>query len=186
MTSGEKAESTLSVSIKWNVVSPYLPITIWKVSREGRYAKALAACNGTSEGIQAAYNTAEKEGNAAEEAHTAELKNVPGAKTVNIISVIAAFGMIFGFISIFFTSLLTGLVIATVCIGIFSVSDKREKALMKQAASAQSRKALDWHEAAQKRLEICKGYLKAKKEAEDNGISPADVQDLVADLMQQN
>lgn len=36
MTSGEKAESTLSVSIKWNVVSPYLPITTWKVSREGR------------------------------------------------------------------------------------------------------------------------------------------------------
>lgn len=107
-------------------------------------------------------------------------------KTANIISVIAAFGMIFGFISIFFTSLLTGLVIAVVCIGIFSVSDKREKTLMKQAASAQSRKALDWHEAAQKRLEICKGYLKAKKEAEDNGISPADVQDLVADLMQQN
>ena len=36
MTSGEKAESMLSVSIKWNVVSPYLPITVWKVSREGR------------------------------------------------------------------------------------------------------------------------------------------------------
>ena len=38
------------------------------------YAKALAACNGTPEGIQAAYNTAEKEANAAEEANTAELK----------------------------------------------------------------------------------------------------------------
>ena len=97
MTSGEKAESTLSVSIKWNVVSPYLPITIWKVSREGRYAKALAACNGTPEGIQAAYNTAEKEAKAAEDAYSAELKNVPGAKTANIISVIATFGMMFWF-----------------------------------------------------------------------------------------
>lgn len=150
------------------------------------YAKALAACNGTPEGIQAAYNTAEKEAKAAEDAYSAELKNVPGAKTANIISVIAAFGMIFGFISIFFTSLLTGLVIAAVCIGIFSVSDRREKTLMKQAASAQSREALIQQEETKKQLEICKGYLKAKKEAEENGISAADVQDLVENLMQQS
>ena len=57
---------------------------------------------------------------------------------------------------------------------------------MKQASSAQSREALIRREDAQKNLEIYKGYLKAKKEAEEKGISPADVQDLVASLMQQS
>lgn len=94
--------------------------------------------------------------------------------------------MILGFISIFFTALLTGLLIAVVCAVIFCVTDKREKALIKQASSAQSREALIRREDAQKNLEIYKGYLKAKKEAEEKGISPADVQDLVASLMQQS
>lgn len=101
-------------------------------------------------------------------------------------AVIAVFGVLLGLISIFFTSLLTGLLIAVVCVVIFCVTDKREKTLMKQASSSQSREALIRREDAKKNSEIYKGYLKAKKEAEEKGISPADVQDLVADLMQQS
>lgn len=149
------------------------------------YAKALVACGGTPEGIQAAYRAAETESNKAGEVYTAELKNVPGAGTAHAISLVAAFGFFFGLASIFFLSLVTGLLITAVCMFIFSVTNKQEKTLMEQAASAQSREAHIRHEEAEKRLTACKAYLKAKKEAEEKGISPADVQDLIAELTMQ-
>ena len=52
-------------------------------------------------------------------------------------------------------------------------------------ASAQSQEVQARKEAALERMRACRQYLTAKKEAEEKGISPADVQDLVAQLTSQ-
>lgn len=148
------------------------------------YAKALVACGGTPEGIQAAFDATKKDLNATNTLYTEELKKNPKAQLYHTITLVGLAGFLIGLIAIFLVSLFTGLAIAAVSLFIFNFADNQEKHSMTQA-STQCQEVQARKEEALARMKACREYLKAKEEAEEKGITPADVQDLIVQLTMQ-
>lgn len=148
------------------------------------YAKALVACGGTPEGIQTTFDAAKKEVAEADALYTQEMKKNPKAQLYHALSFVGLGGFLLGILAIFLVSLWTGLAIAVLGLVLFSYTSDQEKKAMVQA-STQSQEVQARKEAALERMRACRQYLAAKKEAEEKGISPADVQDLVAQLTSQ-
>lgn len=148
------------------------------------YAKALVACGGTPEGIQAAFDAAKKEVTAANALYTEALKKNPKAKLYHTITFVGLAGFLIGLIAIFLVSLFTGLVIAALGLVVIGYASDQEKNAMVQS-SAQCQDVQARKEESLSRMKACREYLKAKEEAEEKGITPADVQDLIVQLTTQ-
>lgn len=112
------------------------------------------------------------------------MKKNPKAQLYHALSFVGLGGFLLGILAIFVVSLWTGLAIAVLGLVLFSYTSDQEKKAMVQA-STQSQEVQARKEAALERMRACRQYLAAKKEAEEKGISPADVQDLVAQLTSQ-
>lgn len=149
------------------------------------YAKALVACGGTPEGIQAAFDAAKKEVAEVDALYNEELKKNPKAKLYHNLSFVGLAGFLLGLLAIFLVSLFTGLVIAALGLVLLVYASDQEKKAMVQA-SKQSQEVQARKDEAIERMKACRQYRTAKKEAEEKGISPADVQDLVAQLTMQS
>lgn len=146
------------------------------------YAKALAACGGTPDGILAAYEKAKTEHEAADKAYDEELAKNPQARRASKLSAIFLLGAFVGIILIFVVSLPVGIGTIIACLLLFFFFDSREKNSMATSSSAEARQAKLRKENASQAFETCKGYLNAKKAADGSGITPDDVQELVAQL----
>mgnify|MGYP003369470139 CR=1 len=109
----------------------------------------------------------------------------PKAKLYHNLSFVGLAGFLLGLLAIFLVSLFTGLVIAALGLVLLVYASDQEKKAMVQA-SKQSQEVQARKDEAIERMKACRQYRTAKKEAEEKGISPADVQDLVAQLTMQS
>lgn len=144
------------------------------------YAKALAACGGTPEGILSAYESAMAERAAASNAYNEQLTKNPQAKTAHTLSMIFLLGVVLGVILIFAVSLPVGVGVFIASVALFSFFDTREKKSMAASSSAEARQAKLRQEQAEEALKTCRAYLNAKKEAEESGITVDDVKELIS------
>ncbi len=143
------------------------------------YAKALAACGGTPDGILAAYESAKAENEAASKAYEQELAKNPRAKIANLLSMLFLLCALPGIALIFLGFLPLGLGVIVVSLLLCYFFDKRENSTMAASSSAEARQAKLRKEQAAEAFEVCKAYLNAKKEADESGITPDAVQELM-------